>query len=201
MPETFCLEEQAQATHAYVQALLASLARRHTPDALRAPDVDKLRALREEVRISEGGGGMCHVMMEILWKEKGWEGLSVSYLDPQGLVICAGHCINFLPDGSILDSTADQFGEGHDVRILRPQDPEYGRYRPEFYQDFDPVQSEEARAFFWNGVWDCEAQDQMVSQRGRGWWLADKSLYAAYLRHQVKLGCRDYVAWLEQLSA
>ena len=199
MPTRFCLAEQGGATYEYVQGLLRSRGPRKLSRLWQSSDAAAIRSLRTEVRKEEGGGGMCHVMMEVLWLKNDWEGLSVSYLDPWGRVICCGHCINILPDGSLLDSTADQFGEGHDVRLLAPGDPEYGRYRPEFDEDFHPGQCEEAARFYWTGLLDHQAQDRMTQQLGHGWWLEDKQRYLKYLREQVQLGSGEYQAWIDDL--
>ena len=47
--------------------------------------------------------------------------------------------MNLLPDGSILDATADQLGEGKDVIVVHPSDKNYHRYRPEFSHDSMPI--------------------------------------------------------------
>lgn len=155
------------------------------------PDIEKLR---EEIRIEEGGGGMCHVVTECLAAKYGWERLAVSYTDTLGRVICCGHLISALPDGSLLDPTADQMGEGFSVRVLAPNDPDYGRYRPEFDEDVNPSVAMYAdfAPFYWNGQADWAHQDTLREQLGEGWWLADKSAYLAYLERQVELGGECY---------
>ena len=93
----------------------------------------KLRTARHEERICNGGGGSCHLVSEWIEAEYGWTRVSgtyttADYKEP----IVPGHYWNLLPNGSILDATADQLGEGHDVRIVPKISPEYHRYRPEF---------------------------------------------------------------------
>lgn len=150
-----------------------------------------IRSLRSRFREAEGGGGMCHAVSEDLGRSRGWTPLSVGYLSLDGTVICAGHYVNVLRDGTLLDATADQFGEGHDIRVLRPGDAEYGRYRPEFYEDYHPgIEPVELAAWArdWNGDVDCDAQDIATDERGAAWWLDDPTPRLDFLRSQVALG-------------
>lgn len=200
MPQVFEIKSSARALRAYALELL-----RHDPHTPRAHAWDpalvpSLKQEREAIRVEEGGGGMCHLVTELLWDRHGWARMPVSYLDRNGDVICAGHLISVLPDGSLLDATADQFGEGHDVRVLTPRQPDYGRYRPEFDEDFNPrIAPECLGAFYWSGTEDYLAQNQLRAERGDGWWLKDTSSYARYLAHQVKLGAEGYQPMLDAL--
>lgn len=145
---------------------------------------DQLRAWRHECRTSEGGGGMCHLVTEILMAERGVSRMAVTYLSPDGDVICCGHYISILPDGTLLDGTADQFGQGHDIRILRPGDAQYGLYRPEFYEDYSPgLYPDELKDWlpFWTGETDWDLQDRMTAERGLCWWVEDPAPMRAYL--------------------
>lgn len=167
--------------------------------------VEGLRALRAEIRMEEGGGGMCHMVTEVISHHHDVERLWVSYLDRVGEVICAAHMICILQDGTILDPTADQFGEGHDVRILRPDDPEYGRYRPEFTQDYHPGHEDGTTvtgwAKFWSGRADDDRQDALTAERGEGWWLEDVSLLEAYFSEQAKVADGYYRPYLDRRIA
>jgi hypothetical protein len=150
----------------------------------------EVRSLRERVRVAEGGGGMCHFVSEILASERRWAQLSVGYLSLDGAMICASHYVNVLGDGTLLDATADQFGEGHDIRIVRPDDPEYGRYRPEFYEDYNPGIDPVALADWlpdWIGLIDFDAQDVVDGERGPAWWLDDPTPRIEFLRSQIAL--------------
>lgn len=201
MSQSFELKSSARAMHAYALELL-----RHDPHTARAQAWDpalvpSLKREREAIRVDEGGGGMCHIITELLWDRHGWARMPVTYLDRSGDVICAGHLICILPDGSLLDATADQFGEGHDVRVLTPRQQDYGRYRPEFDEDFNPrIAPEYVGAFFWSGTVDYLTQDQLRAERGQGWWLGDTTRYARYLAHQVKLGAGCYQPVLDALA-
>jgi hypothetical protein len=151
--------------------------------------VAKTEAYREEVREEEGGGGMCHIVTEYLAEKYGWERLFVSYLAPNGDIICGGgHVINVLPDGSILDPTRDQFGEGFSVSHIKNDSDEIGRYRPEFYVDYHPGHPDAAALDAWlpyyDGVPDEDVDTMKNGTRGPGWWLSDKACYNAYIDRQ-----------------
>lgn len=192
MTKTFDLQENARAMHSFTLGMVEANQRKAKPwDNSFIPGIEKLR---EQIRVEENGGGMCHVVTEVLFKQYGWEQLLVSYTDTLGRVICFGHVISALPDGSLLDPTADQLGEGHSVRVLTPTDPDYGRYRPEFDEDINPSVAMYAdfAPFYWNGQADSAHQDSMREQFGEGWWLEDKTAYLNYLKHQVALGGASY---------
>lgn len=143
-------------------------------------------SMREAIRAEEGGGGMCHRVTEALAHDRGWGRLAVSYLATDGEIVTDGHYVNLLADGSILDATADQFGEGHGVRLLRPDDPEYGRYRPEFDEDYNPGTAPELSAWkpAWNGETDWDAHIRIGGERGYGWWLDDPREMLDYLERR-----------------
>jgi hypothetical protein len=142
--------------------------------------------LREDIRAAEGGGGMCHVVSEMMEAKYGWPMLSVAYLSPDGDVICAAHVVSLLPDGSVIDWTRDQFGEGHSVSLIDARSAEIGRYRPEFYEDFHPGHPDDTDGVM--GAWldtyaghtDCDEQDKLCATRGEGWWLDDLTALTGY---------------------
>lgn len=154
-----------------------------TPEVL-----DSVRALRERIRREGGGGGLCHVVSEELQSRRGWERVCVGYLSTDGGMVCASHYVCVLGDGTIVDSTADQFGEGHDVRVVHPGDPEYGRYRPDFSEDYHPgLEPVHLAAWLpdWKGLEDFDAQDADTEARGPAWWLEDTTALLAYLEEQA----------------
>lgn len=162
--------------------------------------VAEIEELRESIRLSEGGGGMCHFVTEVLQNRYGWDRLFVSYLAPDGDIICGGgHVVNILPDGSVLDGTRDQFGEGHSVSLVPALSEEVGRYRPEFYQDFHPGHPDDTRGALdawlpsYPGLEDADVQNALTEERGDGWWLADRTLLDAYRDRQKDYG-RIYAA-------
>ncbi len=157
-----------------------------TPEFVREAEI-----LREAVRAEEGGGGMCHVVSEIMEGRHGWPMLSVAYLSEAGDVICAAHVVSLLPDGSVIDWTRDQFGEGHSVSLIGADAEEIGRYRPEFYEDFHPGHPDDTNGVMaawldtYAGHTDCEEQDRLTEERGRGWWLEDLTAMDEYDAQQV----------------
>lgn len=67
--------------------------------------------------------GGCGWLSEIIERDYGWLCEGGCYLTPAGHI---DHFWNLLPDGSILDASADQFGENGDgIRISNPNDPRY----------------------------------------------------------------------------
>lgn len=200
--DAFHMENQSRVMQSYIQNMLKS--DEGSPNKVlpwRKDLVPAIEQLRTDIRQEEGGGGMCHVVTEILETQKGWTRLPVTYLSEGGEVVCAGHLVSILPDGSLLDPTADQLGEGFSVRRIEPGDPALGRYRPEFDEEVNPVAYPEAFAgFFWDGVEDLIQNDRLHEERGPGWWLQDKSLYMAYLADQALMGNSDHAHWLDVLN-
>lgn len=155
--------------------------------------LDRLLRERHECRLENGGGGCCHLVTEWLEHEAGLCRMAVSFLAPDGRVAVSGHYVSLAADGSILDATADQFGLGHDIRVLAADDPDYGLYRPEFSPEWNPDTEE------WLSAWsdfpgrehgwdDFLAQQQLTARHGADWWLADPSERAAWLARDA----RDY---------
>lgn len=148
--------------------------------------------IREEVRAAEGGGGMCHVVSDIMEGVYGWPRLSVAYLSQEGDVICAAHVVSVLPDGSVIDWTRDQFGDGHSVSFISHCSADIGRYRPEFYEDFHPGHPDDDHGQLlpwldtYAGVVDYDEQDRMTLERGRGWWLSDLTFLDEFKSRQME---------------
>lgn len=159
--------------------------------------ISEAEALREEIREEERGGGMCHIVTEVLQHRYGWERLYVTYLTADGDIICpGGHVINVLPDGSIVDPTRDQFGEGYSVSHIKPDSHEIGRYRPEFYDDYYPGHPEypelDAWLPFYHGKDDTSLGDDIKVTKERGYWLTDRRLLDAYDDKQREYGGSRY---------
>jgi hypothetical protein len=175
---------EPQASAAYFKSVAGG--RAFSASDMTAEFVLEAEKLREEVRAAEGGGGMCHVVSEIMEGRHGWPSLSVAYLCPEGDVICAAHVVSLLPDGSIIDWTRDQFGDGHSVSFVSAQGTEIGRYRPEFYEDFHPGHPDDEAGCLsawldsYAGRSDCDEQDSLRDERGRGWWLEDLTAFDEY---------------------
>jgi hypothetical protein len=127
------------------------------------PEMKKqIRAWRKQCRIDNGGGGMCHEVSEIIEQKWGWERMGGTSCHHDGRVICSGHYWNQMPDGTVVDSTADQFGED-DIRVIKPSSPVYKQYRPEWYSDYHPGHSDfppddPVHSYTWDGRFDMEAE-------------------------------------------
>lgn len=154
-----------------------------TPEQIR-----DIRSIRKEVRDEEGvTSGMCHFVSEIIHNKYGWTQWSGVYTDPNGDIICSAHLFNILPNGALLDATADQFGEGHDIRVIQPDEPEYLQYRMEWMDDYNPSQSNhypELKGVEWSGEMDDDAQNRINQERGLGWWISNSEKRDEYLNRR-----------------
>ena len=139
-------------------------------------DIARIRAVREEVR-EDGGGGQCHEVAGWIEFEYGWPAKSGAYTDLADDTICEFHFWNILPDGAILDSTADQFGEGNDIRIVAPSDADYCRYRDEWYDDYYPGHADhpEIGNREWSGELDMDKVKRLRRERGNRWWIKENA--------------------------
>jgi len=174
----------------YVRIHMTQYASKGSREDVGPEMVDYLIRLRDEVREMEGGGGMCGIVTEELHDLFGWDRLAVSYLSPSGELITSGHFVSLLSDGTIVDPTADQFGEGRNVVVLSPGDQGYGRYRPEFYQDFHPGTHPDVLSGWagsWAGEFDVDAEMRLRKERGYGWWVDDPSFLTEYCKRQLEL--------------
>lgn len=139
----------------------------------------EIRAIRREVRIAAGRGGQCGEVAEWIYGRFGWTKVGGMYLSAS-LEPIGDHVWNVLPNGSILDATADQFCEGHDIRLVPAGSPEQQRYRFEWTADFNPDladQYPELTGIPWSGEFDVDASQRLLAERGEGWWLSDPSRY------------------------
>lgn len=119
----------------------------------------------------------CSIAADILNYTYGWEAYSGIYLSKSGEPI-GDHVWNVLNDGTIIDSTALQFHEGNNIRIIPPNDPEHKRYRFEWNQDYNPDladQYPELKGVKWSGEYDLDARDRLRKERGPKWWVSSES--------------------------
>lgn len=145
--------------------------------------------LRDSIRESEGGGGCCHLVADEIAARYGWPRFSGSYTCPAGEVICSAHVWNLLPDGTVLDVTADQFGETACVVEAEPGSLAYKRYRGEWYEEFNPATHPSIVSLLsaWTGELDGDQETRLLQERGPAWWLADKTLWQCYQQKQQLL--------------
>lgn len=99
------------------------------PTALTAVDFAHMQQVTDRIRTEEGLGGQCGWVAEVLFNTHGWAMYGGVYHSADGHPV-GDHVWNVHEaTGTIIDATADQFGEGAEVRVLPPEHPLYGRYR------------------------------------------------------------------------
>src|SRR5919198_2776811 len=94
-------------------------------DVIGPGELPKAHAIRRRVRLESGRpDGRCGKVAEAIAAELGWA-YPWGHLRLLDGGICWIHCWNQLPDGIIVDATADQFEERglSDVAVLSPSDP------------------------------------------------------------------------------
>jgi hypothetical protein len=95
-------------------------------------ELEEAHAIRRRVRLESGRpDGRCGKVAEAIEAELGWA-YRWGHLRLLDGGICWIHCWNQLPDGTVLDATADQFEERWlgDMAVLPPGDPLQASYRP-----------------------------------------------------------------------
>jgi hypothetical protein len=103
------------------------------PGVLPAAVLDRLRVIRRRVRLESGRphDGRCGKVAEAIEAALGWA-YRWGHLRLLDGWMCWIHCWNRLPDGTVVDATADQFEERWlgDVVVLPPGHPLQAHYRP-----------------------------------------------------------------------
>lgn len=148
--------------------------------------------LREAIRHEEGRGGQCGFVCEVIAKRCGVH-VSGVYLSVDGEPLGGDHDWVVLRDGTIIDMTADQFGET-DYRIVPPGDPLQTRYREpawsEFYNPGMVDEFPELKGVKWSGEYDHLLAARLRRERGPGWWLQDRTMLDAYEAKEKGYGHR-----------
>jgi hypothetical protein len=147
-----------------------------TPAALR-----RIAEIREMTRAETGGGPCSAAIAAAVERYFGWQRRCGVYLTDMGEPIAA-HVWNVLPMGEILDATADRFGEGRDIRVVLPSEPDTTRYclsplailLPDLAGEIGPPEALILRAA------------DLAATRGPGWWLTDTSRLCAFLVRQER---------------
>ncbi len=120
------------------ESLRSKKAPRRGYHPLITPEIKEwLRRYRHNCRASEGSGGMCNFVSEVIDSNWGWRQMGGTYCSKDGYPVCTAHFWNILPDGTILDATADQLGKP-DIDIIPPSSPEHHRYRYEWSEHANP---------------------------------------------------------------
>jgi len=111
-----------------------NIVRAHRPyDFELTPEfVAEVEAYRDEVREEEGGGGMCHIVTDHLAGKFGWERLFVSYLTPDGEIICGGRACHKHPSRRLYPRSYARSVRCKDFSVshIKCDSDEIGRYRP-----------------------------------------------------------------------
>ena len=123
---------------------------------LSAADRAQIRSVVDRVRKDAGTGGQCGFATEVLGRQRGWGGASGVYHSKDGEPIGDHTWSVHEPSNTIIDSTADQFGEGHSIRVLPPGHPERSRYRQAGTEQEENSMLRQARA--------------LRKSRGDYWW-------------------------------
>lgn len=131
-----------------------------------------IRKIVDDVRRDEGAGGQCGFVSEMLANKYGWEHHGGYYHAPDGRVIGDHQWNVHGPSGTIIDATADQHGEGHDIRVIPPSDPEHGRYQY--------AQSDEDDTFRFTQA------DENRRTHGDYWWTGGPTEHARSYQEKVK---------------
>ena len=141
----------------------------------------RIAEIREMVRAETGGGPCSAAVAGAVERYFGWQRRCGAYLTAAGEPI-ATHVWNVLPMGEILDATADRFGEGEDIRVVLPFEPDVARYclsplailLPDLAGEVGPPEAIILRAA------------DLAATRGPGWWLANTGQFRAFLIRQER---------------
>lgn len=147
--------------------------------------VTKIKDYRHEVR-SLGTKGGCYQVALFIEHYYGLpmkEGVyQSSKLEP-----IVSHRWNLLSDGSILESTGDQFCEGTDVSIVSKFDNLFQRYRPQWSDSLNPSITPWLESIEWLGVTDQEWRESNPDKKiSKGFWLDDNSSYMEWRMEMIK---------------
>lgn len=159
------------------------------PFALDADTIAKLREERHKWRIENGGGGACHLMSEYIEDAYGFKRKSGTYTALNGDVISAdGHMWNVLPDGSILDTTCDQFGDEQDIQLIKPTDPNHARYREAYLSYCHPGHKDypDFKDDKWDGKMDDVEEKRLQKKLGKNWWVQNRDAFKAYTKENSR---------------
>lgn len=130
-----------------------------------------------------GARGACYEVSQLIFKQFGFHTAEGVYQHSDGRPIYL-HRWNIMPDGSILDGTADQFGEGHDVFTIDPSNAFFQRYRPIWTNAFNPSTIDTYKNMPWTNFSDQDYWNK--NQDPQGWWLEDLSIYIEWKRQMVE---------------
>ncbi|MBA4797549.1 MAG: hypothetical protein H2043_09125 [Rhizobiales bacterium] len=150
---------------------------------LEQQQISVIRAFRHRMRLA-GCWGACFEVSCFIQHTFGWVRVDGVYALPDGRPIFL-HSWNALSDGSLLDGTADQFGEGDDVGIYPRNSPSFLRYREKYTIAHNPENTAWLKGQPYVGLPDRDFWDAAEARKELppGWWLAHPQQYLSWFRN------------------
>jgi hypothetical protein len=145
--------------------------------------LEEIRAYRHQKRLA-GCWGACFEVACFIEHHYGWRRVDGVYALPDGRPVFL-HSWNVMPDGCLLDGTADQFGEGLDIALHSPGTPAFSRYREKYSAAHNPHQTSWLGTRAYIGMSDQTFWDRQEAGKALfpGWWLTDRSDYLVWFRN------------------
>jgi hypothetical protein len=106
------------------------------------PHIERIYAIIERQRKKHQSHSLCDIVSDELGRRFGWALEEGEYRGPEvedeseGSISPYWHSWNRLADGTIVDATANQFGDSDPIRVILPNDPRQQYYRKD--ADFKP---------------------------------------------------------------
>lgn len=143
--------------------------------------LEEIRAQRHSMRLV-GCWGACFEVACFVEHKYGWRRVDGVYALPDGRPIFL-HSWNVMPDGWIVDGTADQFGEGLNVAVLSPE-VAVPRYREKFTAAHNPQTTPWLAKMPYAGLPDQMFWDEQEGSKSLvpGWWLSDRETYLSWFK-------------------
>ncbi len=106
------------------------------------PHIERIYAIIERQRKKHPSQSLCDIVSDELHRRFGWAFEEGEYRGPEvddeseGSISPYWHSWNRLADGTIVDATANQFGDSDPIRVIPPNDPRQQHYHKN--PDFKP---------------------------------------------------------------
>jgi hypothetical protein len=107
------------------------------------PHIERIYAIIEQQRREHQLKSLCDIVSDELRRRFGWALEEGEYRGPEVAAESERstspywHAWNRLADGTVVDATANQFGDSDPIRVILPDDPRQQHYRKE--PDFKPA--------------------------------------------------------------
>ncbi|WP_377275398.1 hypothetical protein [Rhizobium sp. R86522] len=143
---------------------------------------DVIRSFRHEMRLA-GCWGACFEVACFIEHQFDWRRIDGVYELPDGRPIFL-HSWNMMSDGTLVDGTADQFGEGRDIAIHPCGSPDHLRYRDRYTAAHNPLKTSWLATRPYSGVPDQTFWDDEEARRtlAPGWWISEPQPYVAWFK-------------------